>query len=208
MECNIFLYQIQVFIRKVQLVSSKLHEPTKAEVEIASNAEANPVPDNSETSKDFSYMEEIYEEEEIYDDEDFESEQLGSSRTVEASDSPKQQNDDEKNEDEKLFSFKCHVCEAPEFTKMFQLSAHTRSKHKCLPLVKCFCDKQLSTMRGLQRHRAKHFPRSTDLRCSECGRNFKTQKGLENHFEKWHGPNKETFICSRGLRNKLSTAKI
>lgn len=98
--------------------------------------------------------------------------------------------------DENLFCFKCHICDEPEFSRMFQLSAHTRSKHDCLPMVKCFCDKYLSTMRALERHRSKHFPRSSDLRCSDCAKTFKTLRGLDNHFTRWHGPNKSSFICS------------
>lgn len=153
-----------------------------------------------ETSKFDHIHEEIFEDEAIYDSETCnETEDLNEifKRPREINRTAKDSIDEEKNDDERLFTFKCHVCDVPEFAKMFQLSAHTRSQHNCLPLVKCFCDKMLSTMRGLQRHRAKHFPNETDFRCIECRQTFKTKVGLSKHFDKWHGPNRKMFICSR-----------
>lgn len=190
MECNIFLYQIQKFMKKVQ-TQQQLNSEENLNAKILTVTCSNEVLDDECTT--LNLIDE--EEESVYGVlSDPETAQL----IEESENKPtKQSNNEEKNDDEKLFIFKCHICDVTEFNKMFQLSAHTRSKHSCLPLVKCFCDKQLSTMRGLQRHRAKHFPNPNDISCHECCKNFKTQKGLQNHFEKWHGPNKDLFICSR-----------
>lgn len=218
-ECHIFLYQIQVFTRKAQSVNEMIVElgdlKTSEEInQVRSRyglAELKlddvPMACESEEIEELgdTYEEEIYEEDVSLNE--FEAEDIVNSSENSASketpnksrSKPLKENlsDAEKNDDERLFTFKCHVCDVPEFKKMFQLSAHTRSEHDCLPMVKCFCDKHLSTMRGLERHRAKHFPRDSDIRCTECVRSFKTQRGLENHYEKSHGPNKESFICSR-----------
>lgn len=204
MECTIFLYQIQEFMKKTQRISNMMQELNNetnpeaindvrrrfglssiAEVEIATNY----ICDEDEI------VEGILEDE---TDMGYEENQ---SLAV-CKDQKKNSNQEASNKkinDEKLFTFSCHICDVPEFAKMFQLSTHTRSEHNCLPMVRCFCDKILSTMRALDSHRAKHFPRSTDIRCTECARSFKTEKGVQNHFEKWHGVNKDTFICSRKL---------
>lgn len=192
MDCSIFLYQIKVFIQKAQsaaelIRNSKIDEPQTQEKFIDKSS--------------LKIVEEINYEEDVYEEETSTIEDTATVEDIQSFEKYEKKNGEkvlisEDDEDEKLFTFACHVCDEPEFTKMFQLSAHTRSAHSCLPQVKCYCDKLLSTMRGLQRHRAKHFPRSSDIRCTQCTRVFKTQKGLNNHFEKSHGPNKAKFICA------------
>jgi hypothetical protein len=132
MECHIFLYQIQVFIKKVQSQELSINRQVR---------------DQTGSSELIEEKETFIDEDEIVFD--IESDQLAENSDVKNL-SASQSKDSEKNDDEKLFSFKCHMCHV-EFNKMFQLSAHTRSKHNCLPQVKCFCDKMLSTMRGLSR---------------------------------------------------------
>lgn len=187
-----------------------MNQELQKEIEVfethVGNAEhGNKNDDNVKTGKFGSNLEEIFEEEAFYDSEICnETEDLNEiiKQPREINYTAKDSIDDEKNDDERLFTFKCHACDVPEFAKMFQLSAHTRSQHNCLPLVKCFCDKMLSTMRGLQRHRAKHFPNETDFFCTNCRQTFKTKVGLSKHFDKWHGPNRKMFICSRKLRSR------
>lgn len=119
-------------------------------------------------------------------------------------------NSNVKTDDEKLFTFKCHICEVPEFIKMHELSSHCRALHSCLPQVKCYCGKNLSTWRRLLIHKAKHFPSETDIRCSErgCNRTFRTQQGRSAHFEKAHGEMKTTFMCTRKMfSNKMKSFK-
>lgn len=159
------------------------------------------IADEHEEFYNFSTDEEVYEE--TYEDET--REELSSAANIESLSSikvnlPKSNENLLKvpnEDDEKLFTFICHKCDVAEFDKMYQLSSHTRSKHNCLPQVKCFCDKFISTSKGLMRHRAKHFPKPTDLRCSACNKLFKTHEWLKKHFEKFHGNNKQRFICSR-----------
>ncbi|CRK89844.1 CLUMA_CG003425, isoform A [Clunio marinus] len=219
MDCNIFLYQIQVFIKKARNVANmmatlkKEMSSTQSKNEINStvtekSAEQSCSINNQEQcikNESIPNIEEIYEEvETIYEEEVMEINDEVKNDDVDP-DSISQEPDQD--DDEKMFTFKCHVCDAPEFKKMFQLSAHTRSKHNALPQVKCYCNKYLSTMRGLQRHRAKHFPRKTDIKCIECRQIFKTKAGLDKHFAKRHGPNKKFFICSQCGRN-FCNAKV
>lgn len=100
----------------------------------------------------------------------------------------------EKTEAEKLFKFKCHICDEPEYTKMFLLKAHCQKLHNCLPSVQCTCGKMLSTWRRLLIHKEKHFPRENcQTKCSDCGLVFANLKNLDNHIEKAH---KNTYVCS------------
>lgn len=159
MECNIFIYQIQVFISKAESVSKmilELEDVTDSEIinQVRKNYGlsllypiACDIEELVEELKD-PYDAEIYAEEVAMDS--FEDKEMVNEQLPIRQRKILKQSDVEKNDDEKLFSFKCHICpDIPEFQKMFQLSAHTRSQHQCLPMVKCFCDKNLSTMRGL-----------------------------------------------------------
>ncbi|CRK86961.1 CLUMA_CG000777, isoform A [Clunio marinus] len=101
----------------------------------------------------------------------------------------------EKNEDEKLFNFHCHVCDHPEFMKMKSLESHCKTVHNCLPQVKCCsddCDSVLSTWRRLMIHKSKHFPNEDDFRCNDCNRAFATIGGLEKHLL----THNTKFICT------------
>lgn len=91
----------------------------------------------------------------------------------------------EKTEDEKLFTFQCHICSHPEFLKMKLLSMHCRQIHSSLPQVRCCsedCGAVLSTWRRLLIHKEKHFPNEERLRCPECLKVYSTLAGLERHL--------------------------
>lgn len=100
----------------------------------------------------------------------------------------------EKTEDEKLFTFQCHLCYHPEFTKMNILSLHCKQVHNSSPRVLCCyaeCGAVLSTWRRLMIHKEKHFPNDDQLRCSECLKVYITPAGLLRHMES----HKLRFIC-------------
>lgn len=161
MECNIFIYQIQVFINKAESVSKmiiELEDVTDSEIinQVRKDYGLSillPITcDNEELVEELKdpYDGEIYAEDVAIDSFEDKDVHIVSEEVPIRQRKTLKQSDVEKNDDEKLFSFKCHICpDIPEFQKMFQLSAHTRSEHQCLPMVKCFCDKNLSTMRGL-----------------------------------------------------------
>lgn len=89
-------------------------------------------------------------------------------------------------ENEKLFNFQCHLCEALTFPRFKHLESHTKNSHNCLPQVLCCsekCGKVLSTWRRLMIHKEKHFPSTNGsiMRCEECFRIFTTKVGFEKH---------------------------
>lgn len=101
----------------------------------------------------------------------------------------------EKTEDEKLFTFQCHLCTQPEFLKMKLLALHCKEIHDCLPLVHCCspdCEAVLSTWRRLLIHKEKHFPNDENLRCPECQKVYVTTAGFNKHMEKHN----LRFVCS------------
>ena len=102
----------------------------------------------------------------------------------------------QKTEDEKLYEFKCHVCDL-EFPKMLLLSAHCKTKHQILPKVLCWCGKSLSTWKRLMAHKTKHIKESGDFNCDDCGSSYKTKSAFEKHREVRHGPNAVKFICAQ-----------
>lgn len=201
-ECNIFIYQISVFLKKTQSVADMMlelseNEKVNGRTKVHSNVNAVEFNGNPETNED----------ERAVDNETLM--ETGENASMDAAEASGIQRSRTQCTDEtKMFTFKCHVCDAPEFKKMFQLSAHTRSEHKCLPMVKCCCDKFLSTMKSLEAHRAKHFPMPSDLKCSQCSRTFRTKRGVENHNEKSHGPLKQLYICARELENDLQSLTL
>lgn len=182
-ECNVFIYQISVFIKKVQVFSAKC-EITKND-EAESDELFEEISASSQHSNDETENEKYHARPEV--------------TTTRRTQSTSLLQRSERDEDEKYFTLQCHVngCEAPEFKRMSQLVSHTRKEHSCPPKVKCYCDKVLSTVRVLFRHRNKHFPSDADFRCSGCRQTFRTKKGLDNHFEKCHGPDKQSFLCSQ-----------
>ena len=105
-----------------------------------------------------------------------------------------------KTEDEKLFTFRCHVCSNQEFQNMKNLAVHCKESHNCLPQVKCCsndCDSVLSTWRRLMIHKEKHFPNDSQLRCHLCQKVYVTAVGLEKHMEK----HSIRLICSQCGKN-------
>jgi hypothetical protein len=128
--------------------------------------------------EDYGVAEEIYLEP-VEEDESLESEEVMFPQdpqqyfTSHTRKKPRKSDSLEKNEDEKLFTFQCHICSEPEFINMKLLTIHCKSEHNCLPLVKCCseeCDASLSTWRRLLIHKDKHFPDNEKLRCGECNR--------------------------------------
>lgn len=100
----------------------------------------------------------------------------------------------EKTEDEKLFTFSCHIC-SQEFLKMKLLALHCKEQHNCQPLVRCCsqdCDAVLSTWRRLMIHKENHFPSDENLRCPECQRVYVTLPGFKKHMEKHN----IRYVCS------------
>jgi Zinc finger, C2H2 type len=178
-ECSIFIYQISKFIRKVYDFKerNKILKSVDADID---EINAEEIGENSQHSEEMI--------DQICEDFNVRAEENVLSKSMRISSFPR---------GEKYFTFKCHVCDAPEFERMSQLSNHTRKEHDCPPKVKCCCDKILSTQKVLARHRSKHFPSDTDLKCSTCDKVFRTDRGLENHFETCHGSGKKLFICSR-----------
>lgn len=109
----------------------------------------------------------------------------------------------EKSEDEKLFTFQCHICPQLEFINMKLLSLHCKSTHNCLPLVKCCsesCNASLSTWRRLLIHKEKHFPSDDKFRCNECSRFYVSATALAKHIESHNF----RFICSHCGKGKLN----
>lgn len=107
-----------------------------------------------------------------------------------------------------LFTFKCHLCSDPEFSKMAELSAHCRETHNALPSVRCCsdeCGKMLSTLRRLIIHKERHFPSDKVLKCHQCHRVFSTIVGFERHkkvsgFFLQGGGNLSTFRIQKKIR--------
>lgn len=100
----------------------------------------------------------------------------------------------QKTDDERFFSFTCHLCEHTEFPKMKQLSQHCKSIHGSLPKVQCCfagCGSVLSTWRRLLIHKEKHFPNSDRLHCPTCQKAYTSNKALQIHVE----THKNQFIC-------------
>lgn len=106
----------------------------------------------------------------------------------------------DKTEDEKLFAFKCHLCDHSEFGKMKLLASHCKQAHDTLPKVKCCstkCEAVLSTWRRLLIHKERHFPNSERLRCTECDKVYISLFYLERHMES----HKISHICSQCGKN-------
>lgn len=99
-----------------------------------------------------------------------------------------------RSEIEKLYSFKCHVCDE-EFSKMQNLTDHCKNLHNVAPQVDCHCGKKLSTWKRLMDHRLRHKG-NDELQCLDCKLIYKTQQAYEKHVEKKHGKNAIKFICS------------
>lgn len=105
-----------------------------------------------------------------------------------------------KTDDEKLFTFRCHICSSRAFQNMKALALHCKEFHDCLPQVKCCsdeCDSVLSTWRRLMMHKDKHFPNEGQLRCLQCQKVYVTTTGLVKHMEK----HSVRLICSRCGKN-------
>jgi uncharacterized C2H2 Zn-finger protein len=149
--------------------------------------------DSSLIVKDeFDVEEEVYLEEEITESQD--SEYFLEEQENVSTDSV---TETVQTEDEKLFTFQCHLCPdyAPEFLKMKHLDAHCKSVHDSIPMVKCCsseCDSVLSTWRRLMIHKEKHFPSNERFSCPQCQKNYATQIGYEKHLNS-HNIH---FICS------------
>lgn len=113
--------------------------------------------------------------------------------------SPKAKNQkpsQKRTEDEKLFTFRCHLCDTGEFPSMKLLAEHCKEFHTSLPQVACCsddCSAVLSTWRRLMIHKEKHFPNDDQLRCRLCKKVYITAAGLEKHIEKHSIP----LICSQ-----------
>jgi Zinc-finger double-stranded RNA-binding/Zinc finger, C2H2 type len=102
---------------------------------------------------------------------------------------------------ERLFLFKCHVC-CEEFPKMQQLSTHCKSIHNETPLVECVCGKILSSWKRLMDHRARHLKDENEYKCTECKLSYKTQLAYQKHIEKKHGKYEvNKFVCTTCGRN-------
>lgn len=103
---------------------------------------------------------------------------------------------------EKLFTFQCHLCDEPEFSKMTDLTVHCREIHNALPSVRCCsqdCGKMLSTWRRLIIHKERHFPSEEALKCHQCHRVFTTFIGLERH-KKRHTTSYVCTYCARTFK--------
>lgn len=138
-------------------------------------------------------------EEEVYMDENqLEEEELDISEDHQVEYKPKvshlKNNNTQQTEDEKLFTFQCHVCQI-EVAKMKLLEAHCKQIHGCVPRVKCCsdeCDSVLSTWRRLMIHKEKHFPTDNHLKCHECSRIFTTSVRLAEHMDR----HRIRFVCA------------
>ncbi|CRL07503.1 CLUMA_CG020469, isoform A [Clunio marinus] len=103
----------------------------------------------------------------------------------------------EKNEQtdtEKLYEFKCHVCNE-EFTKMPLLTRHCHAVHQTTPQVLCFCGTFLSSWKRLMAHKSKHIKDDNGFKCNKCSISYKTLSAYEKHLNTKHGPNAVKFIC-------------
>jgi hypothetical protein len=130
-------------------------------------------------------VDEFYEEviEEFIDDPKNEIEEIYTEELIEEA-----FDEDEKQitENEKFFTFQCHICDNLIFSQFRDLQNHTKNVHNALPQVACCsqkCGKILSTWRRLMIHKEKHFPSPSDdvLRCEQCYRIFTTEAGFEKH---------------------------
>lgn len=101
----------------------------------------------------------------------------------------------EKTENEKLYEFKCHICDL-EFSKMQLLSAHCRSSHQTNPQVLCWCGVVLSTWKRLMAHKSKHIKEDDEFNCSKCNISYKTKSAFEKHNLTKHGPDAVRFMCA------------
>lgn len=97
-------------------------------------------------------------------------------------------------EADNTYEFKCHICHQI-FLKMFELSHHTRTKHKCPPRVLCECGKFLSTAESLSTHKRKHSDEIHLFKCDTCLKGFTTQVGLSIHNKLAHKKSPKTFMC-------------
>ena len=101
----------------------------------------------------------------------------------------------EKTENEKLYEFKCHVCEL-EFPKMQLLSSHCRNLHQSSPKVLCFCGAVLSTWKRLMAHKSKHIKEDDEFNCKDCKISYKTKSAFEKHNLLKHSPGAVKFMCA------------
>lgn len=101
----------------------------------------------------------------------------------------------EKTESEKLYEFKCHICDL-EFPKMQLLSVHCRSIHQTSPKVLCWCGAILSTWKRLMAHKSKHIKEDDEYGCKNCKISYKTKSAFEKHNILKHGPDAVKFMCS------------
>lgn len=108
---------------------------------------------------------------------------------------PKKTPSNEKTDDEKFFTFACHICDHLEFLNMKTLAAHCKTVHNVSPQVRCCsdkCDAILSTWRRLLIHKEQHFPSDERLKCPQCQRQYVTQAKLDLHMEKHN----TCFLCN------------
>lgn len=103
----------------------------------------------------------------------------------------------EQTEVEKLYDFKCHVCDL-SFLKMQLLATHCRDVHQCAPQVSCWCGQVLSSWKRLMAHKTKHTKDENELSCQECGVSYKTRASYDKHILTKHGPDglAVKFICA------------
>lgn len=101
----------------------------------------------------------------------------------------------QKTESEKLYEFKCHVCDL-EFVKMQLLSSHCRTAHQTNPKVLCWCGAVLSTWKRLMAHKSKHIKEDDEFSCKDCKVSYKTKSAFEKHNLLRHGPNAVRFMCA------------
>lgn len=157
---------------------------------------------------------EKYEEEEIIQNMEQEEniikieESIEQEIIIESNETSEKSTDDQQENDTSLhFKFECHIC-SQVFPKMFYLSTHCRSEHKCLPQVKCkICDKLLQTTKALSYHIELHFQGDYKFKCEYCKKVYKTQSHFNNHVRSAHSSNQEErrytcITCSKSFKEQ------